>query len=235
MSQSEDAVVTRRFILDAPRPYFAEFPYLLWGHANYDSEGDCERPTDQKWSELQVRNRENGEQFIITRDSPSWIIEAPAALADQISLFLVHRCGATAEDRPAPPEWDMNKAFERAALVAKEFSNPLLQPFDNHSFWGGWKWISWYATDFTWVGRWIMHSVVRNDPRAIPLCVEWLKDAALPEQEPALCIALRHLSGEPAKTPQEWIEWYEQASTRYPDPDLTAWLDQLRSEDEVDL
>jgi hypothetical protein len=33
------------FITD-PRPYFAEIPYALWGEVNYDSEGDCGRPTD---------------------------------------------------------------------------------------------------------------------------------------------------------------------------------------------
>jgi hypothetical protein len=40
-----------------PLPFFAEYPYYLWGEVNYDSEGDCKRPTDRAWTRLELANR----------------------------------------------------------------------------------------------------------------------------------------------------------------------------------
>jgi hypothetical protein len=101
-------------------------------------------------------------------------------------------------------------------------------------FWGSWKWIGWYATEFTWVGRWIMHSVIRNDPRAIALCIHWIKATRFPEQAAALSYAVQRLSGEAARSPREWVRWYEGglfskgAKKRFPEPDIDVWLKELQ-------
>jgi hypothetical protein len=154
-------------------------------------------------------------------------------------LFLAQRCGGTPDPAPAGPAsgWDHAAALLRAAQVASEFEQPSLAPFDSHLFWGSWKWIGWYATEFTWVGRWIMHSVVRNDSRAIPLCIDWLKDPPrFPDQEVALCYAVQRLSGEPARSGKEWVRWYEGgwlskgAKARYPAPNIDAWLAELKAQ-----
>jgi hypothetical protein len=80
--------------------------------------------------------------------------------------------------------WDHERALARAARVQMEFEKPELQPFNiGHLFWGSWKWVGWFATDFTWVGRWIMHSVVTNDPRAVNLCIDWLRSGTVAEQQ----------------------------------------------------
>jgi hypothetical protein len=46
-------------------PFFAEYPYFLWGEVNYDSEGDCEHPTDRTWEWLVLTNRETEEALEI--------------------------------------------------------------------------------------------------------------------------------------------------------------------------
>jgi hypothetical protein len=33
----------------------------------------------------------------------------------------------------------------------------------NYDSWGSWKWIGWFGTESTWVGRCIMDSVIRKD------------------------------------------------------------------------
>jgi hypothetical protein len=76
----------------------------------------------------------------------------------------------------------------RAAVIAREFERSELDLFDSLVFWGSWKWIGWFATDFTWVGRWIMLSVVTKDVRAVNLCIEWIRDRHFPST-PSRCAA----------------------------------------------
>ena len=159
-----------------PMPYFAELPYYLWGQINYDSEGDCRRPTDRTWSWLHMANRITGEQVMIKRHETECTVssESSTDTCTKLKAFLIQR---TLGVRPAemPEKWNHASAFRRTEIVAQEFEHVELKPFDSHTFWGSWKWVGWFATDCTWVGRWIMHSVVRKDPRAVNLCIEWLR------------------------------------------------------------
>ena len=228
-----------RLQLDQPRPFFAEMPYYLWGQVDYDSEGDCKRPTDRQWTWMSLQHRGRREVIEVKGADGAWLIEGNDETAGRLTLFLAKRCGATAD--PAPAEswnsWDHTAALVRASRVASEFEQPVLTPFDSHLFWGSWKWIGWYATEYTWVGRWIMHSLVRKDPRAIPLCIDWLKGPPrFPEQESALCYAVQRLSGEPARGGTEWVRWYDGgwlskgAKRMYPEPDFDSWLAEMKTE-----
>jgi hypothetical protein len=176
-------MATYRLQVDRPLPYFAEIPYYLWGQVNYDSEGDCKKPTDRQWTWMYLQHRGTQEVVEVKQEDSAWVVEGNGDTAARLALFLIERCGSI----PAPKSmdvgepWDKAAALLRASRVAREFEQPVLAPFDSHFFWGGWKWIGWYATEFTWVGRWIMHSVVRNDSRAIPLCIDWLKDPVGPK------------------------------------------------------
>jgi hypothetical protein len=115
-----------------------------------------------------------------------------------------------------------------------EFEKPELQPFNvGHLFWGSWKWVGWFATDFTWVGRWIMHSVVTNDPRAVNLCIEWLRSGTVAEQQSqALRYALNRLTGRSFATDKEWVEWYDKGGgfREYPEPDFNQWYAELKAQ-----
>jgi hypothetical protein len=121
--------------------------------------------------------------------------------------------------------------------VAEEFASPKLAIFDSHLFWGSWKWIGWFATEFTWVGRWIMLSVYKGDARGVPLCVDWLKQGTFnADQSSTLRQALFDLTGESFASDAQWVRWYEGslfrkgAKTRFPEPDFGVWLAELKAE-----
>lgn len=227
-----------RLQLHQPRPYFAELPYYLWGQVNYDSEGDCQKPTDRQWTWICLEHRGTSEVVEAREDNGEWFIEGNEETASRLAMFLADRCGATGDPSVAAiaGDWSHTIAVGRTMPVRSEFEQSVLSPFDNHAFWGSWKWIGWYATEFTWVGRWIMHSVVRNDPRAIPLCIDWIKTTRFPEQVAALSFALQRLSGQPARSPKEWVRWYEGgwfsrgAKHQFPEPNIDAWLAELKRE-----
>jgi hypothetical protein len=228
-----------RLQLDLPRPYFAEIPYYLWGQVNYDSEGDCKKPTDRQWTWMDLEHRGTKEVIRIKHEDRTWLLQGNDDAVTRLAFFLVERCHATPISGPADvgARRDHSAALLRASAVASEFEQPVLAPFDNHFFWGSWKWIGWYATDCTWVGRLIMHSVVRNDSRAIPLCIDWLRGPPrFQQQEVALCYAMERLSGEPARRGHEWVRWYEGgwfstgAKARYPEPNFDAWFAELKAQ-----
>ncbi len=221
------------------RPYFAEIPYYMWGQVNYDSEGDCERPRSRDWTWMDLKNRETKEHLSISIADSMWQVEGSEPAAARAAQFLSVRSGArTRKDLPTAPDqnWNDIRASARAQAVAIEFERPELDGFDSHLFWGSWKWIGWFATEFTWVGRWIMHSVVRGDARAVNLCIEWLRSGTFsPDQSAALRAALRVLTGERYESDREWIAWYDGDDIspghrqQYPEPDPEAWLLDLKS------
>jgi hypothetical protein len=139
---------------------------------------------------------------------------------------------------PAPVEqllgWDHERAAARAARVREEFERPELRPFDvGHWFWGSWKWVGWFATEFTWVGRWIMHSVVSGDTRAVNLCAYWLQQGTVGEQQShALRYALSRLTGQSLATDREWVDWYFAGGgiQEYPEPDFKQWHAELNEQ-----
>jgi hypothetical protein len=98
-------------------------------------------------------------------------------------------------------------------------------------FWGSWKWIGWFGTEFTWVGRWIMDSVVRNDSRAVGLCVDWLREGTFaPAQSTALRYALSRLTGREYDTDANWVSWYDSTGKEaYPEPDIDTWYEDMKA------
>jgi hypothetical protein len=233
-------VAVQRIELPEKLPYFAELPYYLWGQVNYDSDGDCRRPTDREWTWMHLEHRGTGDVVELRQEEGECLLELEGddPTIARLAMFLIDRCGGAGNDkmseRAAP--WDHEAAYARTVQIQSEFERPELVPFDSHLFWGSWKWIGWYATEYTWVGRWIMHSVVRNDPRAIPLCIDWIKQTQFPEQAAALSYAVQRLSGDSARNPSDWVRWYEGswfkkgAKYRFPEPEIKAWLAELKSQ-----
>ena len=226
--------------MEGPRPYFAEIAYALWGEVNYDSEGDCKQPTDRNWSGLAVSNRESHERvYIVSSDTTFQIKSDEPQLAARTSVCLLQSCAGTVIGDDDPGEnvgdWSYGEARARTARVRSEFPRLELKPFDSHLFWGSWKWVGWFATEFTWVGRWIMNSLLVKDTRAVCLCIDWLKQPPVhPDQSAALRYALNALTGEQFSTNEEWIMWYEggllgsSGKKTYPEPDFDEWLADLR-------
>lgn len=230
-------MATHRLRLTEPRPFFAEVPYYLWGQVNYDSEGDCRSPTDRNWTWLELTNRETRERLDVTSQADTWEVAGPDPLAARAAHLLTSRCPGQWIG-PAPAEqlkdWDHERAAARAARVREEFERPELRPFDaGHLFWGSWKWVGWFATDCTWVGRWIMHSVVTDDRRAVNLCAGWLQHGTVAEQQSqALHYALGCLTGRSFATDREWVDWYFAGGgiEEYPEPDINRWYAELKQQ-----
>jgi hypothetical protein len=109
-----------------------------------------------------------------------------------------------------------------------------LRPFDvGQWFWGSWKWVGWFATEFTWVGRWIMHSVVTGDTRAVNLCADWFQHGpASKQQSQALRYALGRLTGRSFTTDREWVDWYfaDGGIQEYPESDFKQWYADLKEQ-----
>jgi hypothetical protein len=185
---------------------------------------------------MYLQHRVTREVIDIKEENGQWVIDGDEATSARLALFLLDRCGDGAEPSilSSAGNWDHATALARTLPVQSEFEQPSLVPFDTKWFWGSWKWIGWYATEFTWVGRWIMHSVVRRDPRAISLCIDWIKRTRFPEQAAVLAYAVQHLSGEPPRSPREWVRWYEGgwfskgAKQRFPEVDINTWLAELK-------
>ncbi len=219
-----------------PRPYFAELPYYLWGEINYRSDGDCRHPTDQQWTFLDVTNRVTHERVSIEGSSSSFTVKSDVdELAARSALFLIERSEAIPErddHQKSAGTWSHSEALKRTRRIQTEFPRPEWKPFDSHLFWGSWKWVRWYGTDFTWVGRWIMNSILTHDTRAVLLCVEWLRNGTVhQDQSTALRHALATLTGKSFRTDVQWIEWYDAVGKQtYPEPDMQTWLEDLKRE-----
>lgn len=216
------------------RPYFAELPYYVWGQVNYNSEGDCKTPLDRNWTWMELTNRHTDEHVEVSSHGEQWTVSGDEPAALRIAQFLKERCAAVLLT-PTPityEDWDSQLATTRAARVAAEFENELLKPFaEGHMFWGSWKWIGWFATDFTWVGRWIMDSVVRNDPRAVALCIDWLCEGTFaPAQSEALRYALSRFTRLNYDSDPDWVAWYDSSGKEtYPEPDINTWYEELKA------
>ena len=217
--------------ISRPRPYFAELPYYVWGQVNYDSDGDCKTPLDRNWTWMELTHRDTNEHIEISSNQSRWEVAGDDPAARRVAEFLRERCAAEARTPiPELDDWDSERAIARADRVATEFENELLAPFaQGHMFWGSWKWIGWFGTEFTWVGRWIMDSIVRSDPRAVALCIDWLRAGTFaPAQSSALRYALSHLTGLEFDTDIEWVSWHDSTSQdAYPEPDIDAWHEEL--------
>jgi hypothetical protein len=218
------------------RPFFAEIPYYIWGEINYDSEGDCATPTDRNWTGLELTHRDTGEELQIFGKGDSWAIEGTDPTVARAAYFLIKRCQATPLKQDPQEQlgiWDHQCALARSSRVQAVFERPELQPFAvGHWFWGSWKWIGWYGTTFTWVGRWIMESLLTNDKRAVNLCADWLKQGTAGEpQSVALRYALNRLTGLSFDSNEAWVRWYfgggwflhGKGQRLYPEPDFKQW------------
>jgi hypothetical protein len=217
------------------RPFFAEIPYYVWGEVNYDSEGDCQTPVDRTWTCLELTHRDAYEQIEISSSGDEWTVAGADPGAARVAHFLSTRCNGSAVSPlsdVAAQGWDERAALQRPARVRAVFESPELAPFAcGHFFWGSWKWIGWYATEYTWVGRWIMESVLSRDPRGVNLAAYWLQQGTVGEdQSAALRYALGHLTKLDFASDAEWAAWYFNGPGQalYPEPNFEAWHRELK-------
>lgn len=172
-----------------PLPFFAEYPYYVWGEVNYKSEGDCKRPTDRAWTDLAFKNRDTGEQLSIAVRGDAIELEGPSA--PLAAALTAARTGAA---RVLPE--DHAPRIARADAVARQFFDPNLAAFDSFGWWGGWKWIGSFATDFTAGLRVVIQSVHERrivDPDVLPFLARWKAEPPREFHETGVAFALAFL------------------------------------------
>ncbi len=201
---------------DQPQPFFAEYASFLWGEVNYDSEGDCARPTDQNWAYLYLRHRERDEDVEITKTVASdggavyEIVGSPSrsvALAARLTALRTHgsidevgSSGRTLATYHRLSASDLSDHIVAADSVRTMFLNPTLAPFDSHAWWGGWKWVGNFATDFTIALRATMQAVIERkaDDTTIQMLIDWWNEPPAPEHRAGVLHALRVLGALPS-------------------------------------
>jgi hypothetical protein len=172
-----------------PRPFFAEYAYFLWGQVNYDSEGNCQRPTDRTWTFLEIMLRPAGPSVTIAPVEVAeglFLLGVTGTLREEVWLaayLTALRSGALVldgRDGTRVPletlhEWvgDVGSRLAAADRVRAMFLDPRLAPFDSHNWWGGWKWVGQFATDLTSGLRVIMNAVQTG--QADTDVLEWLR------------------------------------------------------------
>ncbi len=168
---------------DEPLPFITEYPYFLWGEVNYDSDGDCTRPTDRSWHWLYFRHRGTGERLTLLRegDNPTrCIVVADRAESAQLAAYLTAvgsggRVVDWASQQEIDPDSyaaqlrDVPARLAQAQQVCDMFLNPALAPFDSHAWWVGWKWTRRLASTFTTGSRLAMLAVQERhvDPETL--------------------------------------------------------------------
>ena len=173
----------------SPLHFFAEYPYFAWGEVDYDSDGDCERPTDRNWTSLLLTNRETRERLKILKASgssrPAIFGVAgtnPESIRLAAYLTVLRTGGAIVEVEPEGEIYaaDLDRVItvpaerlEDVERIRKMFLNPALAPLDSHAWWGGWKWCSDFCTDATSGLRMTMKAV--EEGKASPEIIAWLR------------------------------------------------------------
>lgn len=151
-----------------PLPFFAEYAYYLWGEINYDSEGNCTRPTDRAWTDLQVEHRRTRERLRVRCADDEIAFEGPSA--ELAAALTAIRTGGVA----ALPE-DHARRIADADRVRGQFLDPNLAAFDSFGWWGGWKWVGEFSTDLTSGLRIVMQCV--HEKRLVdPGILTWLRE-----------------------------------------------------------
>ncbi len=219
-------------------PYFAEIPYYVWGDINYDSDGDCKFPTDRTWDWLELRHRKTDEWLEISRENAFWTILGSGSGAERVVRYLAERCDGEVSGGHASNDtaWNHSSGVQRAAHVIRVFADSRLAPLDRMVFFGGWKWISHFATEFTWVYRYMIHSVLHNDKRIVPVCVDVLQQVDMTENiRSGIQYVLAQLTGLSFHKDRDWKRWYqrgtngrEKGKRLYPKPDIQEWYDDLK-------
>lgn len=149
-------------------PYFASLSYYLWGETNYRSNGDCKSPIDKNWTYLSVNNRLNGQYFEIkvSDDKKTITIDGDNDSVKRIKEFFSNTPN--------------KEGMKRVAVVNFCFEHPSLQKFAcGHHFWGSWKCVGTMASEFTFVGRWLMLDAMRNSDNGCWLALQWYDESRI--------------------------------------------------------
>jgi hypothetical protein len=101
---------------------------------NYDSEGDCKKPTDRQWTWMYLQHRGTREVVDVRQETGEWLLDGADETTARLAMFLIERCGGTPDPSlaAAAGRWDHAAAVARTLPVRSEFEQPELAPFDTN-------------------------------------------------------------------------------------------------------
>jgi len=209
-------------------PVFAEYGAFCWGEVDYESRGDCGRPTDRGWSWLEVRARAGGERLLVFRPEPAETspgfphplrVEAASSRLAWLGVYMTMRrvpsvawlrrrghmigYGALADQLLVGE--DVDARWERAGGVRAQFGLETLRAYDSMDWWGGWKWTGAFSSPSAWPLRRVMHAVASRDTSALGPIVEALERD---ERREGHLHALQTLAGRTFVSDDEWRAWW---------------------------
>ena len=194
-------------------PFFAEYPYFLWGEVNYDSEGDCEKPTDRNWNFLYLAHRAEKDEIEISNqpkgiESRMYQVAGEKLQLVRLAAYLTAlRTGGSILEPESSREMKvsefvglLDRPDDRLTLaeqVRAMFLNPALIPFDSKAWWGGWKWCGYFGTKFTIGLRLTMQAVIEGkaDREMIDWLLEWWNEPPLSSHREGVRYAIATLTG----------------------------------------
>jgi hypothetical protein len=209
---------------NSPLPFFAEYPYFLWGEVNYDSDGNSRKPTDRNWTALYLAHRSETDRLeILEVSTKPQIFQVQGIRFESVQLatyLTAFRTGGvviepnSAREIPlAELKKEISQLDEHFAEVEKirtMFLNPVLAPFDSHSWWGGWKWCGDRATDLTMGLRLTMKAVTEQtaDQEFIAHLYEWWSEPPESFHREGVRYAIKTLTGKDPENKGFLTRWF---------------------------
>ncbi len=211
---------------NSPLPFFAEYPYFLWGEVNYDSEGDCKKPTDRSWEFLFLDHRDNeGDDLEIRKvkgeKAQIYKIEGANLKSVRLATYLTilrtegYIIGSNSSHKISASELEkeidkLDKRLADAEQIRTMFLNPVLAPFDSRGWWGGWKWCGDRATEFTMGLRFTMKAVTEQDAdqEFINHLYDWWNEPPQPFHREGVRYAIKTLTGKEPMKRNFLMRWF---------------------------
>ncbi|MBI2930836.1 MAG: hypothetical protein HYY16_04230 [Planctomycetes bacterium] len=224
------------FLAEPDLPFFAEFALFCWGPVDYESQGDCARPTDRRWSWLELRGRAGQDRVLVFKqehpEAPEkfphplrvqatssrlvWLAAYFAMRSTPALAFLRrrgHMTGFGALGEQLLGDVNLEDRWERGRPLRGQFESEVLRPFDSMAWWGGWKWYGDFASAGSLPLRRIMRAVLADDRSVLPQVLAAVEEGIAPERREGYLHAARQLTGASFSTEEECLEWWRRGPT----------------------
>jgi hypothetical protein len=212
-------------------PFFAEYAAFCWGKVDYETQGDCERPTDRRWNWLEVSARATRDRLLVFRPPEAGkataqfphplLVEATASRLVWLAAYLTlrrsravaflkrrgHMAGYAAIADQLLAGEDLEGRWNRCDELRGQFESEALRPYDTPAWWGGWKWEGDFSSPSSAPRRRLLRAVLSGDRSASCGLIDDMERGIPPELHDGYLCALKTLTGEEFAGQAEWLIW----------------------------
>lgn len=207
-------------------PYFAEYASFCWGPIRYGTQGDCQRPTDRRWTWLELESAASHDRILVFRPDdaapragfPHRVrVEATSAKLVWLAVYLTmrrtpsvvqlrrrgHLVGFAGVAEQYLQDEDVDSAWERTLGLRGMFESEALRAYDGLEWWEGWK-----GDGNGGALRALLVALAGNDRTALPRLFEALDGGVADEHRAGYFRALEALTGQTFATDRAWVDWW---------------------------